>query len=132
MTSNSLTNQLLRALSKEFKAVAWRHNVLNAQVVGRWMRSSPDGVSDIIGSVQGRFLALEIKMPGDTLSAAQYGFLDSVSKGGGIALVCGRKSLKKVPPSVACFETADEAMRYINLRLYPLMSYDHSDPRLHA
>ncbi len=132
MTSNALTNSILLALSREFKAVAWRHNCLRAQVVGRWVRSSPDGVSDIIGCVGGKFLALEIKMPGDTLSDAQYGFLDSVSKNGGIALVCGRKPLKKIPPSVACFEDADAAMRYINIRLYPLMAYDDSDQRLHA
>ncbi len=123
MTSNSLTNQLLLALSKEFRAVAWRHNVTKSQVANRWIRSSPDGVSDIIGSVQGRFLALEIKMPGDTLSEAQYGFLDSVAKGGGIALVCGRKSLKKIPPKVYCCEGARDAMTYIDEQLYPL-GYD--------
>ncbi len=118
MTSNSLTNQLLLALSKEFKAVAWRHNVVRSQVVGRWIRSSPDGVSDIIGSVHGRFLALEIKTGKDTLSESQYGFLDSVSKGGGIAMVCGRKLIKKTPDGVPSFENAEDAISYIKKLLY--------------
>ncbi len=117
MTSNKLTNDLLLALSREFKAVAWRHNCLRAQVVGRWMRSSPDGVSDIIGCVQGHFTSIEVKMPGDTLSDSQYGFLDSVNNNGGIALVCGRKSLKKIPLGVECCATAEDAILYINERL---------------
>ncbi len=117
MTSNSLTNDLLLALSKEFKAVAWRHNCIRAQVVGRWIRSSPDGVSDIIGCVGGRFCAIEVKVGKDTLSREQYSFLESVWKSGGIALICGRKTLKHSPLFVPCFETVEETMVAIDHRL---------------
>ncbi len=143
MTSNKLTNDLLLALSKEFKAVAYRHNVVRAQVANRWIRSSPDGVSDIVGSVKGRFLAIEVKVGKDTLSEAQYGFLESVWKSGGIALVCGRKSLKRIPFFVPCLETVEAAMLAIDNRLNGYCNHDgsvvevevyvdHSDPRLHG
>lgn len=45
------------------------------------------GQSDILGCVEGRFVAIEIKMPGklSTVTELQQAFLDSVLAAGGIA-----------------------------------------------
>lgn len=45
------------------------------------------GCSDIIGVYRGRFLAVEVKQPGQRPTVEQQVFLDSVRTCGGIALV---------------------------------------------
>ena len=47
--------------------------------------SQPRGVADILGILDGRLLAIEVKKPGGKLSLFQERFLDSVNGRGGIA-----------------------------------------------
>ena len=49
--------------------------------------SQPRGVSDIIGILHGRLLAIEVKKPGGKLSLFQERFLENVNKRGGIGFV---------------------------------------------
>lgn len=48
---------------------------------------SAKGVSDILGICNGKFLAIEIKREGGTLTPEQQGFLDRVCKEGGTGFV---------------------------------------------
>ena len=47
----------------------------------------PAGIADIIGIFRGKFLAIEVKRPGNKLSDKQKAFLENVEKEGGIAIV---------------------------------------------
>jgi len=49
--------------------------------------SQPRGVSDIIGCYQGRFFALEIKLPGRKPTPDQERLLRDVERAGGIAIL---------------------------------------------
>lgn len=46
------------------------------------------GMPDLLCILKGRFVAIEVKAPGGTLSAGQYGTLSSIHEAGGIAIVC--------------------------------------------
>lgn len=47
---------------------------------------SKTGMSDIIGQLKtGQFLAIEVKLPGETPSDEQYYFIDMVEKNGGVS-----------------------------------------------
>lgn len=90
-SANDLTKQTLKILDLKGWFV-WRQN--NGGVydpVKKIFRSnsSTPGISDIIGfhKKTGQFLACEIKVGKDKLSAAQEMFLNSVRKAGGVALV---------------------------------------------
>ena len=43
------------------------------------------GVSDIIACIKGRFVAIEVKKPGNKPSALQENFINAVNKIGGVA-----------------------------------------------
>ena len=45
------------------------------------------GVSDILGIYQGKFLAIEVKKPGQKPTERQESFLNQVRESGGIAIV---------------------------------------------
>jgi len=49
--------------------------------------SQPRGVSDIIGCINGKFFAIEIKIPGGKLTDNQTKFLEEVRSAGGIAFM---------------------------------------------
>ena len=49
--------------------------------------SRPKGVADIIGILDGRFLAIEVKRPGAKLTEDQAIFLQKVRNNGGIGIV---------------------------------------------
>jgi len=55
----------------------------------RKLHGQSKGTSDIIGMQKGtgRLIAIEIKIGTDSLSPEQHGFLNEVSKGGGIAMI---------------------------------------------
>lgn len=43
------------------------------------------GVPDIIACVNGRFVAIEVKRPGQKPKPIQYAFIDAINKAGGFA-----------------------------------------------
>ena len=120
VTTNDITNSLLLEISRQFNgSIVQRINVMAGNVGARFVRSAQPGTADIVGMIapSGRFLAIEVKRPGDVLSDAQFSFLRAVQCGGGIALVVGRSGMRKLPDGVACCETVERAMRVISLAL---------------
>lgn len=61
------------------------------------------GQSDILGIFLGRFLAIEVKKPGNYPTANQREFMESVRKHGGIAFVA--RSIKDVEESLKLWST---------------------------
>lgn len=49
--------------------------------------SSPKGISDILGCMRGKLLAIEVKVPGREPSPAQQDFIDCINSSGGVAFV---------------------------------------------
>ncbi len=58
------------------------------RAVTRCGRGKESGVSDLIGCTkEGRFIAVEVKLPGGRVSDEQKTFLDQVKTSGGIAIL---------------------------------------------
>jgi hypothetical protein len=67
---------------------AWRNNTRRIRVGGRLMEFGKKGSSDIIGLLRGgRFLAIEVKAPGEHPTREQKEFLDMVRRRGGVAIL---------------------------------------------
>lgn len=71
---------------------AWRNNsgAFQGEHNGRkrFVRFGFPGISDIIGIMpDGRFLAIEVKLPGNPPTDNQIAFLDAVKEQGGVAFV---------------------------------------------
>lgn len=65
---------------------AWRQNAGTIYTKGRRIDLGPPGCSDIIGYMpDGRFLAIEVKVPGEEPTVSQYAFLCKVAAAGGVA-----------------------------------------------
>jgi hypothetical protein len=81
------------ALGLEPGLVLWRNQVGVAVFEGPVSRYTvPYGLggkggSDLVGLLNGRFIALEIKCPGGRVSAEQLGFIDCVRSNGGFAAI---------------------------------------------
>lgn len=56
-------------------------------VDGRWIQLAPPGTADIIGSVAGRFVAVECKTVRGQQRETQKAFQDAVERAGGIYLI---------------------------------------------
>lgn len=59
------------------------------EVGGHWFHIHGDpyqerGVSDLIGCVNSRFISIEVKMPGETMTEYQKDFLDLITRHGGL------------------------------------------------
>jgi hypothetical protein len=79
------------ALGLEPGLVLWRNNV-GAAVHAGTNRPVHYGVggkggSDLIGMLDGRFIALEVKRPGGRASAEQIEFIELVQNGGGFGAI---------------------------------------------
>ena len=68
---------------------AWRCNTgLLMGAGGRPVRFGVPGMSDILGvTIDGRFLAIECKMPGRDATKKQMEFLEAVVDRGGVAMI---------------------------------------------
>jgi hypothetical protein len=85
-----LQDAIQRALCWLPGVVAWRCNTGKRGGVRfglRDLQNSVAGTPDIIGIASGRFLAVEVKLPGQLCSPAQDARLEQIRKLGGIALV---------------------------------------------
>jgi len=78
----------------ETKLVAAMKKALAKEFGGRWVKIhggpyQEKGVSDILGCLQGRFIAIEAKMPGkeENITDLQKKFLEQIRGNGGIAIV---------------------------------------------
>jgi VRR-NUC domain len=88
MNEAEIQNRIRGALNKLPNVCVWRNNVGAYKRDGVWIRYGlAVGSSDLIGIVDGRFLALEVKTPTGIVSDEQEAFIKSVRKYGGIAAV---------------------------------------------
>lgn len=83
----ALMRRIMLALS-EAGAITWRNNAGYATypngTVVKYGVCNPGG-ADLIGLYRGRFLAVEVKVPGQHPTPEQRRFIDGVVKAGGIA-----------------------------------------------
>lgn len=86
MNANSITNAILLAIYErwDLSACVFRANVIAAMASRGMVKSLPKGTADIIGCVDGRAVAIEVKTPNDRLSPAQRKFRDAWERAGGI------------------------------------------------
>ena len=65
----------------------WRNSVGTFKTQdGKWVQAGlPPGSADLIGICNGRFVAIEVKLPGQKPRPDQVQFLEHVKKMGGIA-----------------------------------------------
>ena len=86
-----VTNECLDCLAKRpgIVAFAWRNNSGMAFLrYGGAITLAPEGSPDIIGQlVDGRFLGVECKLPGEEPTELQVDFLERIRRYGGVALV---------------------------------------------
>jgi VRR-NUC domain-containing protein len=86
-TESALVTACLQLLALR-GVFAWRNNQgVIPSPDGRYRRfRGLRGVSDIIGVLaDGRFLALEVKLPGGRLTPEQKAFIDAIQSRGGVA-----------------------------------------------
>lgn len=81
--------RLCMVAAAECGAIVWRNNVgVLEDSRGKPVRYGLcNGSSDLIGIFKGRFLAVEIKRPGERMRPEQELFIDVVRREGGIAFV---------------------------------------------
>lgn len=81
-----MKSKILEAdITKAIRKLLRQHGIFHFKHFGGF--AGRKGVSDILGIYKARFLAIEVKRPGNKLTDAQVKFLKEVSDNGGIALV---------------------------------------------
>lgn len=78
---------------------------------GKYVRK---GMSDIIGIVEGRFLAIEVKSEKGVLSPDQKSFIMDVNESGGVAFVA--RSIQDVVTNLTKFFPENKALRELAKR----------------
>jgi hypothetical protein len=88
MSEGHIQDEIRLALSDEPGLVMWRNNVGVAEHRGALVRYGlAVGSSDLIGCLNGRFIALEVKTPTGRASPQQRQWLDLVRRHGGFAAI---------------------------------------------
>ena len=84
----AIQEAIIKRLKEDFDEVAWVMTVNpGLTVYGR--KSVAAGTSDIIGQMKdGTFLAIEVKVPGKSVTDIQKKFLQTVKDNGGTAFMC--------------------------------------------
>lgn len=100
MTEKQLQDLMIQWLNSHAKVFVWKQN--QGKTIREYtLKTGPfkgtkhthafrsagvDGISDIIGMVEGRFIAIEVKKPGEKPRPDQYAYLDRVVLAGGVGL----------------------------------------------
>jgi hypothetical protein len=88
MTEGHIQDEIRLALSDEPGLVLWRNNTGVAEHRGARVRYGlAVGSADLIGCLDGRFVALEVKTPTGRASPQQRQWLDLVRRHGGFAAI---------------------------------------------
>lgn len=93
MTANSLTSDILAAITERRLGVAWRNNRIDAMAAGRngrlrRVQAGINGQADITGILpDGRRLEIEVKVGRDKQSDAQVAFQRMIESHGGVYVV---------------------------------------------
>lgn len=90
MNESSILREIMVTVSKEGARVFRNNCGMLRDEQGRYIRygvANPGG-ADLIGwTAKGRFLAIEVKRPGERPKQEQINFIDTVNKAGGIGFV---------------------------------------------
>lgn len=86
LTETEIQSQILDYL-KLRRIFAWRNNTRVVRIGGRLVRFGAPGSPDIIGVVNGRFLAIEVKKPGKSPTEEQERFMQELTMNGAIVIV---------------------------------------------
>ena len=89
-TEAVIQTQIMDTLAGRFGLTLWRNNSGSARKGKCWVRYGlARGSADLIGiaAPMGRFVALEVKAPGEHADPHQIAWLDNVRASGGIAAV---------------------------------------------
>ena len=85
----AIQRAILEWLNLQWGCKAWRSNtgavVREYKGKKRFTRFGHPGIADIIGVYRGRFLAVEVKRPGNRPTLEQEAFLSEITALGGIA-----------------------------------------------
>jgi hypothetical protein len=99
---NPIQQAILAAIGTRPDLRAWRNNSgALKDVNGRLVRFGLTGSADILGiMVGGRFLAIEVKAPGEDLSPQQRKFRETILMFGGLHVVARsvEDAIKALPP----------------------------------
>lgn len=89
LSSNVITAELLLRLNAIYQPaiLLFRLNVIVARASRGAVRSAPNGAADIMGTIQGRAVAIEVKAGRDRLRPAQENFRDQWTRAGGVYVV---------------------------------------------
>lgn len=90
---NALVGEIILAINPRF-GVFWKNETGAAYTNGRMIKYGLVGSADILGCMNGRFVAIEVKTGNGKLSDVQKNFKAAIEKNGGVFVV-GR-SVKQV------------------------------------
>lgn len=93
LTEKDIENEILTYLAYVGRGFFWKCNNVGVYDprIGAYRKAKSKhiirGVSDILGVLDGRFVAIEVKKPGGKVSEHQQNYLDRINKEGGIGFV---------------------------------------------
>lgn len=85
-----LMNRILVALCQAFpsRSVWWRQNAGRVRTdKGAWVSLGPPGIADLMGTLDGRAVAVEVKQPAGKQREAQRNFQKAWEQAGGVYVV---------------------------------------------
>jgi hypothetical protein len=88
LSEQDLTRAVIEAINGTRRAHVWRHQSGRVKVRGGWMHLAPPGSPDVVGYMLdgGRFLGIEVKLPGEQPTAIQNTWREQIVAAGGIAV----------------------------------------------
>jgi hypothetical protein len=87
MSEQKLTRAIIEAANGTRRVHVWRNQSGKARVRGGYMQLAPAGSPDVIGYTLagGRFVGLEVKLPGEKPTPIQETWREQIAKAGGIS-----------------------------------------------
>ena len=87
LSETQITRQIIEALNCLVDVVVFKFYAGGLKFDGTFRKQNNNGVSDILGCFRGKFLAIEVKVPGNEATDIQKQFLQNIIDSGGIAFV---------------------------------------------
>lgn len=87
MSEQQLTRAIIEAVNGTRLAHVWRNQSGRVRVRGGMMYLAPAGSPDVVGYMLagGRFVGIEVKLPGEKPTAIQDTWREEITKAGGVA-----------------------------------------------
>jgi hypothetical protein len=86
MSEQALTRAVIQGLNATGLCTVWRNQSGRIQVRGGFMQLGPIGSPDVVGYARdGRFVGIEVKLPGEKPTLAQSDWRERIEQAGGVA-----------------------------------------------